>query len=60
LWFANPSNVKTGPHSDYIQLWRGDDNLLHESLEADQQTAVVILGELLGHCPDPAAAAAVA
>ena len=29
---------------DYIQLWRGDANLLRERLEAVQQTAAVILG----------------
>jgi hypothetical protein len=28
----------------YIQLWHGDANLLQESLEAVQRTAVVILG----------------
>jgi hypothetical protein len=39
---------------DYIQLWRGDANLLRESLEAVQQTAAVILG---GIAPEPAALA---
>ena len=42
---------------DYIQLWRGDANLLRESLEAVQQTAAVILG---GIAPEPAALAATA
>jgi hypothetical protein len=31
---------------DYIQLWHGDANLLRESLEAVQQTAAVILGDI--------------
>jgi hypothetical protein len=30
---------------DYIQLWHGDANLLHQSLEAVQQTPAVIV-----HC----------
>jgi hypothetical protein len=37
--------LQTGTTSaDYIQLWRGDADLLRESLEAVQQTAAVILG----------------
>jgi len=48
--------LETGTASaDYIQLWRGDADLLHESLEAVQQTAAVILG---GIAPEPAAVAA--
>jgi antirestriction protein ArdC len=48
--------LETGTASaDYIQLWHGDADLLRESLEAVQQTAVVILG---GIAPEPAAAAA--
>ncbi len=42
---------------DYIQLWHGDANLLRESLEAVQQTAVVILG---GIAPEPAVPTAAA
>lgn len=39
--------LETGTASaDYIQLWRGDANLLRESLEAVQQTAAVILGAI--------------
>ena len=33
--------------ADYIQLWRGDANLLRESLEAVQQTAAVVLGAIM-------------
>ena len=36
---------------DYIQLWRGDANLLRESLEAVQQTAAVILGGIAPESP---------
>jgi hypothetical protein len=37
--------LETGTASaDYIHLWRGDADLLRESLEAVQQTAAVILG----------------
>jgi hypothetical protein len=32
--------------SDYIQLYRGDANLLKESLEVVQRTANVILGAI--------------
>ena len=47
--------LETGTASaDYIQLWHGDANLLRESLEAVQQTAVVILG---GIAPEPAVVA---
>ena len=39
--------LDTGTAStDYIQLWHGDANLLRESLEAVQQTAIVILGAI--------------
>jgi hypothetical protein len=31
---------------DYIQLWHGDASLLRESLEAVQQNAAVILGDV--------------
>lgn len=41
--------------SDYIAVWNGDANLLRESLEAVQQTAAVILGDI---APEPAALAA--
>jgi hypothetical protein len=45
--------LETGTASaDYIHLWRGDADLLRESLEAVQQTAAVILG---GIAPEPAA-----
>ena len=48
--------LETGTASaDYIQLWHGDADLLRESLQAVQQTAVVILG---GIAPEPAAVAA--
>jgi hypothetical protein len=47
--------LETGTASaDYIHLWRGDADLLRESLEAVQQTAAVILG---GIAPEPAAIA---
>jgi hypothetical protein len=37
--------LETGTASaDYIHLWRGDADLLRQSLEAVQQTAAVILG----------------
>jgi antirestriction protein ArdC len=45
--------LQTGTASqDYIRIWRGDANLLRESLEAVQQTAAVILG---GITPEPVA-----
>jgi len=46
--------LQTGTASaDYIQLWNGDAKLLEESLEAVQQTAVVILGGIaLGIAPE--------
>ena len=47
--------LETGTASaDYIHLWRGDADLLRESLEAVQQTAAAILG---GIAPEPAAIA---
>ena len=48
-------NGTTSHH--YIQIRRGDANLLRESLEAVQQTAAVILG---GIAPEPAVVAAAA
>src|SRR5450432_1701455 len=47
--------LQTGTAStDYIQLWRGDAELLQESLEVVQRTAAVILG---GIAPEEAALA---
>jgi N-terminal domain of anti-restriction factor ArdC len=48
--------LQTGTAStDYIQLWRGDAELLQESLEVVQRTAAVILG---GIAPEEGTAAA--
>jgi antirestriction protein ArdC len=47
--------LETGTASaDYIHLWRGDADLLRESLEAVQQTAAVILGAIV---PEPSVVA---